>query len=498
MNQNENGRIISLKALIVTLLSGWRKILLVGLIFAILLGGYHLNKIWPGSDTAAEDKASQTKQDNNGLDQSSIEELISNNLSGKSTYLDNSILAKINPAAEGRAEVNIFVSTEELENEETDNTGSDGEQNVTSDVLTSGSALASDNSSDAPNVISSAQNGAQVMADRILNAYLSYALQSADFSELAEKMDTEPLYLQELVSVDDIQNDIAGAKIIVRYTDPDGAKEILDTIISQLTAQKDNIADTNGSHTISFENETSSTVVDDELFSWMNNKIQDMNNLMNSQDTFSTAASSRSSSGLQQPDQISKISALKGSVKYALIGFAAGIVLYLLLGMLIMVLMKKVLSGRELNQQYKLQKLSVMPAGEGKKKRGLDKAIASARDAERSADQTEECYRIAAANICYLAPDDAKVLLVGDLSPDQMQNVYTHLKSDFASVEDKKAICLLDNGNRLDDPKSLHLLNEADAVILVARKGISRYSSIDEIIRTVDAYGKEILGSIVL
>ncbi|MGN0362240.1 MAG: hypothetical protein ACI4ET_05300 [Bilifractor sp.] len=492
MNQNDSGRIISLRALFVTLFSAWRRILLVGLIFALLAGGYHLYKTWPVSDSAAEDKTTRTEQDSKGLNQNSIEELISKNLSEKSTYLDNSILAKINPAAEGRAEVNIFVSTEELENQETDETGTDGQIDMVSGEATSGS-----DSTDAPNVISSAQNGAQVLADRILNAYLSYAMHSVDFSELAKKMDTEPVYLQELVSVDDIQNDIVGAKIIVRYTDPDGAKEILDTIISQLTAQKDSIANTNGSHTISFENETSATVVDDDLFPWLNNKIQDLNNLMNNQDTFSTAASSRSASGLNQTAQVSKASVLKGSVKYAVVGFAGGIVLYLLLGMLILILMKKVLSGRELNQQYKLQKLSIMPSVCAKKRRGLDKVIASARDADRSADQTEECYRIAAANIRYLAPENAKILLVGDLSSEQMQDVLTHLKSDFASEKDGNAIHFLDNGNRLDDPKSLHLLNEADAVILIARRGVSRYSHIDEIIRTVDAYRKEILGSIV-
>lgn len=54
------------------------------------------------------------------------------------------------------------------------------------------------------------------------------------------------------------------------------------------------------------------------------------------------------------------------------------------------------------------------------------------------------------------------------------------------------------NGGCLDDPKSLHLLSEADAVVLIARCRASRYTRLDEIIRTADTYGKEILGSIVM
>lgn len=44
MNQNKNGRVISLKALIKTVLVGWRKMLITGLILAIVLGGYRLYK----------------------------------------------------------------------------------------------------------------------------------------------------------------------------------------------------------------------------------------------------------------------------------------------------------------------------------------------------------------------------------------------------------------------------------------------------------------------
>ena len=57
MNQNKNGRVISLKALIKTVLIGWRKMLITGLILAIVLGGYRLYKRWPSTRNNAEGNA---------------------------------------------------------------------------------------------------------------------------------------------------------------------------------------------------------------------------------------------------------------------------------------------------------------------------------------------------------------------------------------------------------------------------------------------------------
>ena len=347
-------------------------------------------------------------------------------------------------------------------------------------------------------VISYAENSAQVHADHIMDAYLSYAIHSIDFTKLAQKYNTEPMYLKELISIDNIQNDVVSATICVRYIDEDGAREILDTIIEQLNAQKDEIAKTYGAHTVNFKNETCSTEVDDLMFPWLNSRIQEMNNLMNNQDTFRTAVSSRASGGSSATAAVSRKSVVRDGVKYAAAGFLGGLLLYLLVGMLLLVLMKRVLSGRELNQQYGLQKLAVLPGKGGKKRSGLDRLIASIGDEYRSADTEEECFRIAAANINYLTSENAKVLIAGDLSEGEMKHVLDELISCSKETEGSRSIRFIGNGGRLDDPKSLHLLSEADAVVLVAGCRSSRYASLDEIIRTADTYGKEIAGSIVL
>lgn len=528
MTQNKNGRIISLKALIKNVLTGWRRMLITGLIFAALLGGYRVYRKWPSAGTASGQNAvasssgtgSRVTEDNSGestadggsalsgtgLNYGTAENLIRTSLDQKNTYLANSILAKINPNAEGRAQVNLFISTKDLE--KLDESG-DGEDGVIStiqpaDHASSGSGTSSTDSSDSMDIVSYAENSAQVYADHIMDAYLTYAVNSVDFTELAKKYNTEPMYLKELVDIENIQNDVVSATITVRYIDEDGAKEILDTIIDQLNAQKDEITKTYGAHTLSFESETSTTAVDSLMFPWLNSRIQEMNNLMNNQDTFRTAVSSRSSGGSSASAQVSRTSVIRDGVKYAAAGFAGGILLYLLVGMLLLVLMKRVLSGRELNQQYSLQKLAVLPDGDakngknGKKKRGLDRLIASIGDEYRSADTEEECFRIAAANINYLTPENAKVMIAGDLSEGQMKHVLDELKSCSEATEGSRKICFIGNGGRIDDPKSLHLLSEADAVVLVAGCRTSRYASLDEIIRTADTYGKNIVGSIVL
>jgi len=186
---------------------------------------------------------------------------------------------------------------------------------------------------------------------------------------------------------------------------------------------------------------------------------------------------------------------------FAAVGFVGGLLLYLLIGMLLLVLMKRVLSAKELNQQYSLQKLAVLPGKgkeNGKQRGGLDRLIASIGDEYKSADTEEECFRIAAANINYLTSENAKIMIAGDLSEGQMKHVLDELKTCSESTEGERKIRFIGNGGRVDDPKSLHLLSEADAVVLVAGCRTSRYASLDEIIRTADTYGKEIVGSIVL
>ena len=89
-------------------------------------------------------------------------------------------------------------------------------------------------------------------------------------------------------------------------------------------------------------------------------------------------------------------------------------------------------------------------------------------------------------------------MIAGDLSEGQMKHVLDELKTCSESTEGERKIRFIGNGGRVDDPKSLHLLSEADAVVLVAGCRTSRYASLDEIIRTADTYGKEIVGSIVL
>lgn len=524
MNQNKNGRVISLKALIKTVLIGWRKMLITGLILAIVLGGYRMYKRWPSTRNNAEGNAVASSSaagngvkesggkesasaggsatSGGGLDYSTAEKLIRTSLDQKNTYLANSILAKINPNAEGRAEVNLFISTKELEN--LDESGDNEDGVITTIQPTDPASAGSRNSnytSDSMNVISYAENSAQVYADHIMDAYLSYAINSIDFTDLAKKYNTEPMYLKELINIKNIQNDVVSATISVRYIDENGAKEILHTIVDQLKAQKEEIAKTYGSHTVRFENETSSTVVDNVMFPWLNSRIQEMNNLMNNQDTFRTAVSSRTSGGSSASTVVSGKSVIKDSVKYAAVGFVGGLLLYLLIGMLLLVLMKRVLSAKELNQQYSLQKLAVLPGKgkeNGKQRGGLDRLIASIGDEYKSADTEEECFRIAAANINYLTSENAKIMIAGDLSEGQMKHVLDELKTCSESTEGERKIRFIGNGGRVDDPKSLHLLSEADAVVLVAGCRTSRYASLDEIIRTADTYGKEIVGSIVL
>ena len=524
MNQNKNGRVISLKALIKTVLIGWRKMLITGLILAIVLGGYRLYKRWPSTRNNAEGNAVASSSaagngvkesggkesasaggsatSGGGLDYSTAEKLIRTSLDQKNTYLANSILAKINPNAEGRAEVNLFISTKELEN--LDESGDNEDGVITTIQPTDPASAGSGNSnytSDSMNVISYAENSAQVYADHIMDAYLSYAINSIDFTDLAKKYNTEPMYLKELINIKNIQNDVVSATISVRYIDENGAKEILHTIVDQLKAQKEEIAKTYGSHTVRFENETSATVVDNVMFPWLNSRIQEMNNLMNNQDTFRTAVSSRTSGGSSASTVVSGKSVIKDSVKYAAVGFVGGLLLYLLIGMLLLVLMKRVLSAKELNQQYSLQKLAVLPGKgkeNGKQRGGLDRLIASIGDEYKSADTEEECFRIAAANINYLTSENAKIMIAGDLSEGQMKHVLDELKTCSESTEGERKIRFIGNGGRVDDPKSLHLLSEADAVVLVAGCRTSRYASLDEIIRTADTYGKKIVGSIVL
>ena len=483
-------RVFSLKGMITKIFHRWYLVLLCGLLFACLFGGYEWHKKTQEMNAAeAANESDEANKNSTSSDFTSEEDLVMKSLRQKDDYLSNSIMSQIDPNNEGVATVLFSVSVDETD-QEAENEGSS--MSVT-DAGNSGTSYSSDSnegsiSADTSSASSSDNEMIVVSSsmkeeDTILQVYMSRILSNIDWTEMAEKLDTEPEYLNQLVSVTESDEVSAQIQIKVIYPDEDGAAEILDYLIDQIQQQKDEVVSETQSHTIAFRSKTKSTIVDSSLFGWMNSRINEMNNLMNSLDTFNTAVNAISPSDTNTVSVITRNDVIKSSAKYGVIGFVIGVILWIILGMAYLLIRGRVVSADDFSKQYDMKRLGVLGGKRSKK---------------RQAGTENEMYQIAVLRIRHQMQESGKIAVVSDLDTDSFREVKQGLEDAEKAITDAGSVnsyfCI---SRPEDDPDALQKLEEADGAVIVAREDRTRYTEMDRVLQTVGECGMPVLGCIV-
>jgi hypothetical protein len=469
-------RVISLKSWLGAVFARWRILLFCAILAGALFGGKQAYQTRP-SKVAEQQKQASAENDATQKAYAQGMKQINEAVAKRNQYIANSLKTQINPSAEGRASFNLYVTTEALKRD----------KEFSAD--TSEASPASGIGSSTEHVTYS--SAALREANQILDAYSEFIQSGIKWDALAKKMGTKAEYLQELVLISSIDEN--NVKILVYCLNPkeEGAKEEMDYLLDQVRAYQSTVTKEFGAHEIKIRNQNVATVVDTTLMRYLSDRIGDVNNLITNQDNFkiNMNSSGQQAGGVKvQNRREYVISCGKAAVK----GFVIGAVIFILIYGLFLILSQRILSGQDLNRQYRLKKLAAIPDENILKKKGLDRLSKCHIIKYYSGSTKKNGYQVAAESISQMIRENGVIGLTGDLSEAELQMV-----SDALSAENRELhyeiFC-----NLSQNPEALHKLKACDGIVLLAKIGQSRYSSVEEILEALKTYQSPILGSIII
>ena len=491
---------ISMRLLIQTAFQKWRRMLVCGVIFMILISGWKAYRLLPQIKGAGKEESTASSENTGSADTgvSSAADYKKNSdyfkqqIEHASEYVNKSFYTQMDPNAVGMASVDISVSTPELKKEGENDP--DSLATVELGSIDETEIKSSNTSSDDSSVV--VTTSAEQDANNILNAYKEFILYETDWTAMAEKYNTEPQYLQELVDLSGNHiNDTISAEIVIRFLNEQGAGELMDELTAQIQNYTSSVTKTYGEHTLVINNRVTTTVTDTSVTDRVNSRLTMLNNLINGNNSFGTATATLGmNSGNTDHSQVSvsRSDLLKPVVKYAGAGFVGGVVLYFLLVILSLLASGKVYSASEMNRQYGFSKIAVVPSSNAKKRNGLDRLTHRDASDYYSSRDREICWQIANENLSELMNGKGTVALIGDVDPGQLEKIAAEMNKETSELQIKTP------GDILSSPAALHSLKETDAAVIIASIGSSDYRKTGHILETLHTYEKRILGSIIL
>ena len=458
--ENEYEKEIDLKDLIFYVLQKWRQLILAAVLLGIALGGY---KVASGLAVRSDSEAYQKLEEQYTEDQEDYEralasgerevELLQAAIKAQETYLDESILMKLDAYAKPEASADFFVK---LDNEEWDNLPIAAPLDPT---------------------------------DSIVRVYTSNLTRCVDWEELSEETGRGIVYLKEVTSIalDYSSNTFT---ITVAEETEEAAAALLSEIIRQLQDRHDEIAKEVGGHTLVLVNESVGTRVDQSL-----SDTQKKNRDLIATYQKSLTDKEKALDELKEPEVPSAYSnrqMLKTGIKFGVIGAFAGVFLVAFFWAMLYVLSGKLRTEDEMKSAYGIPVLGVF--SEQPKTgafSGIDRLLQKLGGKLHSLSDEVVLSR-AAVTLHNLYSDGGKLLVTGSIAKEQLQSVASGLEAQLSGVE------LICGENIAQSLQTLKLVPECDGVLLVEQRGVSSCSTIEQEKELAESLGKKIVGCIIL
>ena len=284
---------IDLIDLLFYLLRRWRPIMLAALLLAVILGAY---KVTTGAREQQNTELVQEAKDRYEAEKAAYEQTkdgyerdiasLLKSIETQDTYLENSVLMKIDPFAKSVARADIAVSVNTM--------------------MTEPEILISD------------------PADAYVKAYASALKSGRDMEQIGKELGIEANYIDELIVVD---SDYASntVSVSVSATDPEMADKILEQLLKRIPEQQEEIGEKMGLHEIQVLNRSMDIVMDMDLADTQKAESDRYTSYQKALTDKKKALKDLSEPSV--PESISKKVLVKNGAKYALIGAIAGIVL---------------------------------------------------------------------------------------------------------------------------------------------------------------------------
>ena len=500
-------RVIDLLALIRTVLKKWRRMLIFGILFA-LLSAVYFGVFRNGK--AVEMVDSEVSVENESPNNYAAElEIIDNSIANKNRYIQNSKLLQLDPNAVSRAYIRFSIQMDDTEeSSEAEGTGEEvavqevlDEQQVQeissadmADTATADMAGAGENGSESISKVYLDDSSRKAVL--ILRHYINAVNYDTDYEKLASQLGMEKEYIRELVWASVEDEAALSGNIQAVYSDEENAVMIAEQALEILKEEKAAATGLYGRHKVIVEPAVVRTTSDRSYNTQLKERLQEMNDLKTQKDNFQKNfnLTEKMVEKLSDTGSENKISR-KELVKYIVLGFILGCLLFLLVYAIFLVAAGVLLSSRELGRMFGMNKLAVVP--DSRMKNGLDRLISGIGSDRFSSRDERIAYQIAAENICEQLSglsDSGSVAVVTDLEEETAfgagQILEEFLKENNIRAE------VLPHLNQ--SPKELSELKSCDASVLLLRGGSSRLRHVSEFKNTLHTYKKTVLGSIVI
>lgn len=443
MYYEKQERELHLKDIIFAVLHQWRKIFVLALVFAVLLGGMKAVSVRKKSAqtvdlTAYYQQLEEYEQTKTVKEQE--QEWIEERLTNHRAYMQESVLMNLDPTNLYRAAMDFYIADAD-----------------------------------------------ELYAQRILEVYRS-AINNADFiDQAAAELELESKYLRELLTVS-TKSVTVGEKtrqqvgVAVNYKDLEGVTRLLELVNQQLDNTAGQVTDSLGSHTLMKIQGFVGKCVDNSgvaAAQWAEKeRLTDYEDAVNKVQ--------KSLKGLDVPVKPAapNNSVVRSAVKFAVIGGLLGGVLGAVWALMTILFGDKLYSASDLQGRYNVKLLGTVAGG--KKKSGLDRWL-DAREG-RITEDTAQNDALLAVSIRSRCADE--VLLCGDA--EAAKGLAGRLSNALAPVT------VLETGDPVKEPDALECLQQAKSIALVAVCGKDRYSHMAKIMELMHDLNKEFIGCIVV
>lgn len=436
---------IYIKDMIFAALRRWRAVLAVAVLLGLLLGG------WKGlSSVTAPPDLTQQQEDMELYEAESVvlkQKLVTlgQSIKNQKKYVEESVLMQIDPFNCYEVRMSLYVETDYQ-------------------IMPGMSYQNPDNTT------------------AVLYAYRALVYSEGVLDKMAQTLESESLYMNELITVK-LPEDASGT-LTVQVMVPNGekAQQMLDLLVSSMESAKDQVSSAVAQHELYIVEKNIGTRVDTSLAETQKRELNRVDELVTSQSETKTALNN-----LRKPT-VSGTSAgavVRQAVIFAVIGVIVGAVVTVGVLWVMHIGDSKVYSVRTLENRVPVNVLGV--TAHKKLKNPIDRWLC-ALEGRGTEDRTE----ILATDIRYRLAGASSLLVTGTTEKSCRQALVRALEKAVPGVK------IIDGDSLPSSAAALEALNGCDAVVLVEACGVSRYEAVETAQNLVRDYNKQLIGCVVL
>lgn len=454
MDYQDDVREVNLKSMLFAVLYQWKKMLMIGVVLALALGGFQCYRKWRqisnaeavAKSRAENEAAMEAYEDSVAMLENTLASL-EEDIESQKEYLEKSVLMQIDANNVHESDVSIYLSTDYQ--------------------IMPGMDY---------------QNVDKTKA--VQAAYMTALTGNALSNRLSTALGMENKYLRELVSVSADQNGILN--ISVCHTSIEASEQIMNRLLNFLPEIQEQVTESICENTYSVVFDTVGTAVDQSL---VERQERETNRLLEMEEKLT--ATQEELQELKPPAmaELSTSSAVKSGIKWAILGGVAGVLLVCFGGCVCFICTDRVYSAEELNSRFGLKILGSVCLPEARHDR-ITRWLS--RKEGRLTENSPKNAELILENVRNYCKDAGLVLVSGDLDPQTMEEKTRGWQEKLPEV--RFVFC----GNLTEDPEALRRLPECDGILLVPVCNQSRYSRLAKAIERVADAGKTVIGCVVV